>query len=213
MGVIYILSNPAFKEFVKIGYADDLEKRLKQLNRSASVPFSFRAYAVYETDKRLTDKEVHKIIDTLNPNLRTIDNFDGKKRTKEFFAMSKEDAYSLLESIAKISGTTDRLKKVKPEGHEIADEELAEEIKNEQRLSAFKFSLCDIKAGEKIHFVNDENIIAIVVDDKKVEYDGETHSLSTLARKLLGVSYPVAGPCFFTYNGKLLKDLRHELND
>lgn len=26
-GVIYILTNPSFKEYMKIGYADDVEKR------------------------------------------------------------------------------------------------------------------------------------------------------------------------------------------
>ena len=30
-GVIYILTNPSFPEYVKIGYADDIKKRLKQL--------------------------------------------------------------------------------------------------------------------------------------------------------------------------------------
>lgn len=29
-GVIYILTNPSFREYVKIGYADDLEKRIYQ---------------------------------------------------------------------------------------------------------------------------------------------------------------------------------------
>ena len=33
-GVIYILTNPSFPDYVKIGYADDIDKRLKQLNRS-----------------------------------------------------------------------------------------------------------------------------------------------------------------------------------
>ena len=33
-GVIYILTNPSFPDYVKIGYADDIEKRLQQLNRS-----------------------------------------------------------------------------------------------------------------------------------------------------------------------------------
>lgn len=28
-GVIYILTNPSFPEYVKIGYADDMNKRLK----------------------------------------------------------------------------------------------------------------------------------------------------------------------------------------
>ena len=124
-GCIYILTNPSFPEYVKIGYASNLEKRLKQLNRSETIPYAFRAYDIYEVEKSLTDKELHKLIDKLNPDLRTIDNFDGKERIKEFFAMSAEDAYGLLECIAKISGTTARLKKVKPEGHEIEDEKTA----------------------------------------------------------------------------------------
>lgn len=32
-GVIYILTNPSFPQYVKIGYADNVESRLKQLNR------------------------------------------------------------------------------------------------------------------------------------------------------------------------------------
>lgn len=33
-GVIYILTNPSFPDYVKIGYAYDVNKRLKELNRS-----------------------------------------------------------------------------------------------------------------------------------------------------------------------------------
>lgn len=62
---------------MKIGYADDLETRLKQLNRAETIPFAFRAYATYQVDKRLTDKTLHELIDSLNPELRAIDNFDG----------------------------------------------------------------------------------------------------------------------------------------
>ena len=54
-GVIYILINPSFKEYVKTGYANDIEKRLKQLNRSETIPFAFRVYATYKVTSRLTD--------------------------------------------------------------------------------------------------------------------------------------------------------------
>jgi hypothetical protein len=50
-GVIYILTNPSFPEYVKIGYADDVNKRLAQLNRSECTPFAFRVYATYEVDQ------------------------------------------------------------------------------------------------------------------------------------------------------------------
>ena len=36
-GVIYILTNPSFPEYVKIGYAAKLEERLRQLNRNEAI--------------------------------------------------------------------------------------------------------------------------------------------------------------------------------
>ena len=52
-GVIYILTNPSFPDYVKIGYADDIDQRLKELNRSECIPFAFRVYATYEVPSRL----------------------------------------------------------------------------------------------------------------------------------------------------------------
>lgn len=77
-GVIYILTNPSFPDYVKIGYADDIDKRLKQLNRSECIPFAFRVYATYEVNSRLSDLKLHTIIDKLNPDLRSIDDFNGQ---------------------------------------------------------------------------------------------------------------------------------------
>ena len=120
-GVIYILTNPSFPEYVKIGYADDIKKRLKQLNRSECIPFAFRVYATYEVADRLSDLQIHNIIDSLNPNLRSIETFEGKPRVREFYAMSKEDAYKLLEGIAKINGLTKNLKLYEPTKSEEED--------------------------------------------------------------------------------------------
>lgn len=83
-GYIYILTNPAFPQYVKIGYADDVGKRLQQLNRNEGLPFAFRCYATYEVNTRLTDMKIHGVIDRLNPELRTIDNINGKKRSGNF---------------------------------------------------------------------------------------------------------------------------------
>lgn len=207
-GVIYILTNPSFPEYVKIGFATDIEKRLKQLNRSETIPYAFRVHAVYETTNSLTDKELHKLIDTLNPDLRAVETFDGKKRVKEFYAMSKDEAYALLRSIAKISGTEKHLKLMKPEGHEIQDEKKAEEVKNEARRGPLRFSEINIPIGAKLSFSRDKKITVTVVDDRKVEYNGVTTTLSAVAKQLLGTSYDVQGPHFFTYNGELLTNIR-----
>ncbi|MCD7919338.1 MAG: GIY-YIG nuclease family protein [Clostridiales bacterium] len=211
-GVIYILTNPSFPDYIKIGYVSNLEKRLEQLNRSECIPFAFRVYAVYQVTKPLQDKELHSIIDSLNPDLRAIDTFDGKTRTKEFYAMSAEDAYSLLESIAKLSGTQDRLQRMTPEGHEILDEEVAAEIQEEakERRSPFSFTKCGIPVGAEIELLNHPEFIATVKDDRHIEYHGLTYSLTGLAMKLLEVDHALQGPVYWTYQGKVLRDIRIE---
>lgn len=210
-GYIYILTNPSFKEYVKIGYAHDVEKRIQQLNRSETIPFAFRAYAKYEVDSELTDKELHNLIDKLNPDLRTIENFDGKKRVKEFFEMSKEDAYTILESIAKISGTTSRLTLCTPTGKQLEEEQRAEEARENARRGAFRFSMCGIKPGEKVVFIDDSSIQPVVIDDRRIEWDKQTTSLSALAQQLKGYDHPAQGTLYFTYNGVKLDDLRRKM--
>lgn len=209
-GVIYILTNPSFKDYVKIGYADDIEKRLAQLNRSECVPFAFRVYATYEVDSRLSDLQVHRIIDRLNPDLRSIEEFEGKKRVREFYAMSPEDAYSLFEAIAEINGLTHRLKRIAPTQSEIKQERAAEEIReaSAERAANFKFSMCGINPGDVIEYYNDPAITCTVVDDRRVEYNGEVMSLTGLARLLTG-QQKIAGPRFFKYKGEWLNDIRH----
>ncbi|WP_455611545.1 GIY-YIG nuclease family protein [Cloacibacillus porcorum] len=207
-GVIYILTNPSFPDYVKIGYAHNIERRLRQLNRSETIPFAFRVYAVYRVESELTDKELHKLIDKLNPDLRTIENFDGRERVKEFYAMSAEDAYGLLECITKISGTEERLQRLTPEGHEILDEQIANEVREVARRGPFRFSECNIPVGSEIAFIEDESIKAVVVDDRRIEFDGETTSVSALAQKLKGFEHPVQGMLWFTYQGEKLTDIR-----
>ena len=113
-GVIYILTNPSFPEYIKIGYADDVELRVKQLNNSEAVPFSFHIYATFDVTERLTDIKLHKFIDTINPELRSI-------RVREFYHMSPEEMYSAFESMTEINGTTDRLHLWKETAKEIED--------------------------------------------------------------------------------------------
>lgn len=210
-GVIYILTNPSFPEYVKIGYAKDLEKRMNQLNRSETIPFAFRAYVVYEVGSNLTDLVLHDLIDKLNPDLRSIENFDGKERKREFYAMSPEDAFSLLECIAKISGTEDRLKKMTPEEHEILDEETAMEVSKEAKRGRFKFGKYGIPVGAVIKYINDPSVEATVVDDSHISYKGVTTSTSALAKELLESEYSVQGTAYFTYEDEKLTDRRDRM--
>ena len=196
-GVIYILTNPSFPEYVKIGYANDINRRLQQLNRSECIPFAFRVYATYEVSSRLSDLKIHSIIDKLNPNLRSVESFNGKQRVREFYAMSPEDAYSILEAIAEIHGCTDKLHLATVSAEDKAAEETA--------------SKCQIPVGELIEYCENPDITAEVVDDRNVSYNGEVMSLTALAKLLSGKKYSIAGPKFFKYKGEWLNDIRHRL--
>ena len=213
-GFIYILTNPSFKEYVKIGYADNVEARLKQLNNSECIPFAFRVYATYEVEERLTYKKLHSLIDQLNPNLRSIDNVGGKVRVREFYAMSPEQAYSILETIAILGGHRERLKLWAPSAKEQKDEDLAQEIEEEhiERQSPFTFSKCHIPVGATITYFNrgkaNSGVECVVVDDKAVEYQGKKYSLSALATELSGSKHGVAGPRYFKYKGEWLNTIR-----
>lgn len=207
-GFIYILTNPSFPEYVKIGYADDVNQRLKQLNRSECIPFAFRIYATYEVNSRLSDKKIHEIIDRLNPDLRAIESFEGKKRIREFYAMSPEDAYGLLKSIAEINGMEHKLKLITPNKEEKKAECLAEEIAEEhiQKNKNFSFSTCQIPVGSEIVYSHDNNIKCYVVDDRRVQYNGQIMYLSGLAKYLLNTNKAINGILHFQYNDKPLTE-------
>lgn len=216
-GVIYILTNPSFPQYVKIGYADDIKSRLAQLNRSECTPFAFRVYATYEVDTRLTDLKLHSIIDKLNPNLRAIDNIDGKKRIREFYAITAEDAYLLFEAMAEIHGTSDKLKLYAATEKQKEEEDIAADVQMEAnaRMAPFNFSMVNIPVGAMLEYSNrgNENSgkTCVVVDDKSVEYEGKIWSLSALATELTNSKWSVAGPRYFKYNGEWLNDIRRRL--
>lgn len=209
-GCIYILTNSAMPNFVKIGYADDVNDRVRALNSNAGIPMPFEIYATYEVGARLEDKMIHTLIDTLNPNLRSTSNVNGKSRIREFFRMSPEDAYTIFDCIAKLNGAPKRLKKFK-NSQNSAKKQIAKTLSNDKRSSPFSFEKCKIPAGAKITFCFDQTIAARVVDDRHIEYDGKITSLTALAKTLLGKTNGIAGPLYFKYKGKILNDLRHEL--
>ena len=171
-GVIYILTNPSFPDYVKIGYADDVDRRLKELNRSECIPFAFRLYAYYEVSARLSDLKIHEMIDKLNPNLRSIEEFDGKTRKREFYAMSAEEAYSILETIATINNLKDNLHLVVPTKEQEDDEKIANEIKE---LALNRHHLRDIEfyssLTNKIYYTrtNDKGTLSVFEKDTNIE--------------------------------------------
>lgn len=108
-GYIYIMTNPSFKEYVKIGWAANVEQRKKELDGSTAVPFSFKIYAtlsVKDIGTVRSDIYVHNLIGMLRPDLRSVEKNESGKivRQREFFQMEAEEAYELLAQIAGLTG-------------------------------------------------------------------------------------------------------------
>lgn len=206
-GYIYVMTNPCLHDMVKIGYASDVEARRKQLSTTA-LPFEYEIYATYETSGQLEDKKLHELIDTLNPKLRLAKN-------REFFAMSAEKAYQLLEAIAIISGSADKLKRVVPMQGEGTVSSTRKQPhcqgSSGRKRPAINFKKCGIPVGVELVFIDDNSVRVAVVDAEKnkVKYNGETTSLSPLAEKLRNVS-AIQGASVFTYNGKKITDIAEE---
>lgn len=192
-GYIYIFTNPALQDMVKIGFASDVERRRKELSTTA-LPYDYEVYATYETNGNLEDKKLHKLIDNLNPDLRV-------SKSREFFIMKPEEAYELLEAIAIISGTTDKLKLMVQAG-EVSSQTV--------RRPPINFTKCGIPIGSILVSTDDPSQSVTVVAERKVEYKNELTSLSAVAQQIKGTKYPAQGPMYFTYNGKLVVDIYNE---
>ena len=64
--------------------------------------------------------------------------------------------------------------------------------------------------GEIISFVSDSSITATIVDDKHIRMGDTVTSLSGAAKRILGKK-ALQGPLYWTYNGKVLNDIRIEV--
>ena len=191
-GYIYIMTNPCLQNMVKIGYATDVEERRKQLSTTA-LPYEYEVYATYETSGKLEDKKLHNLIDNLNPELRVSKN-------REFFVMSASEAYELLEAIAIISGSQDKLRK--------SNYVVIPNVQKAKR-PAINFAKCGIPVGAELVYIEDSSVKVIVESDRKVAFNNEITSLSAVVCKIKGVK-AIAGPSYFTYNGRLITDIAEQ---
>lgn len=211
-GYIYILTNPSFPEYVKIGYATDVEARVKDLNNSSAIPFGFRIYAKYKTQTDLSDKEAHRIIDTLNGELRSTEIIDGKLRKREFFKLTAEEAYTFFEAMAAIHGCSDALIKYNPTAAEQEEEKEADKIR--KKKAPFSFAKAKIAIGSILECPDIEvDGIVTVYDERRIQYKGEVMYMTDFAHKMLDKKFTAAGTEYFTYNGEWLNDRRRRMEE
>lgn len=208
-GYVYILTNSSFREdWVKIGKSSrPVNIRSKELDNTA-VPLPFEIFATLKTVKyNEVEKLVHKTIDRLT-DLRI-------RQNREFFNVAPQMALEIFRDIALAVDDAEIIlykdnKPITPK------QEKSEPISCKlHKRPRFKFSMVGIKIGEFVKF-NPTGVMVKVASDDSVEYENRIYKLSPFVGTFLPEdkrtpSNAYQGSKFFSYHGKILDDLRTEM--
>ena len=196
-GIVYVLTNPAFPNLVKIGITtrDEVQVRMAELY-TTGVPLPFKCVYAGKVDN---PKKVEVALHHAFSNTRV-------NPSREFFDIDESQAIAVLKLISNEEITpiiSDELDKV----DEISKK--AGKKYSRSKRPQLNFKEMGIPIGETLTTV-DGVITCKIAEEKKVEYEGEIMSLTRASRKLKDLDYDIQpGPRWF-YNGKSLKDIYDE---
>ena len=201
MKIVYILINQSMPDLIKVGITEDLERRMKELDKTG-IPLPFECFYAVEIDESLAPKIEKKIHE----------GFDDKRvrQNREFFSATPEQAKSILE-IAEIMGGKD----VTPKEDIVETPQDRQALENaKKQRSRFNFQMIDLQPGTILKFRKDETITCEVHDDTKIKFRDKITSLSNAAEiilKEMGYDWSAyQGPRWWMYEGKNLRDIRRE---
>ncbi len=194
MATVYILTNQSMPGLIKIGITErKVEERMRDLYSSSAVPLPFECYFALEVkDAKLVEKKIHHGFDDYRIN-----------ENREFFEIDPDKAKSILSLVdgVEVTPKTDVVDNA-------TDQQALDKQRNKQR---FNFASVGISPGEILEFKKDKTITAKVLNDDKIEFEGNPMSLSPAALIVIhrmGYEWTkIAGPQFWCYKGKTLYEL------
>lgn len=196
--IIYVLTNEAMPGIVKVGLTtDSVEGRITQLSSFTGVPLPFECYFAAEVkDCAKLEKTLHQLFSESRINPK-----------REFFKIDPEKVVLAI--------SIGEFKEITPGVADIDKEEQVALEKAKARAPRLRLDALGIKPGDVLTLSRDENLTATVVADGKVDFKGETLSLSAAALKALhslGYRTPAAsGPGYWMFDGQLLAERRRNI--
>lgn len=206
-GKIYILTNDAMPDYIKIGFtaADDVETRMKQLD-TTGLPLPFRLHACIEVENA---QQLEKLAHDVFASQRARVN-------REFFLLEPETAVRYLKAVS-LNDNSARWIAANQQMIDETGQYLREAQVVKPKQANFTFTAADVPIGAVVHFVRDSSIAAKVVSETEVEFEGTAIKLSPLTRLIferqgsVNASGAYAGPDYFTYEDEILSDRRRRL--
>ena len=161
------------------------------------------------TDTKTIRKEITEFFNNLLDKNGSIEipTISGEKLkiTKKETADKARDNYKYVDGKPVVSSSKEEDKKINAAN---------EEKKHKKPKPAFKFHMVGLNVGDIIVF-DALSLSVNVASDDKIEYDGRLWSLSAftaefLPKEMQNTSGSYQGPKYFSYNGKVLSELRKE---
>lgn len=204
-GVVYVLTNPRMPGLVKIGMTNrsNIKKRMKELY-GTGVPVPFKCEYACLTDANRCKELEHALHIAFHPY--------RINSSREFFEIEPYQAISIL--------------KYQNQGGEDLTEEFIKDInsgltpsdktaiENEQKKQSkrppLNYKKMQIPVGGVLVYDKDHSITCTVASDRKVLFEGELTSLSTITQKLQNKKYTPQPTPYWSYEGKPLSDIYDE---
>ena len=203
MPIVYILTNESMPDTIKIGFTDNLSRRLRELDNT-STPLPFECfYALEVEDARGIEDLLHEA-------------FDDKRvrQNREFFNCPPEQAKSALKIAEKMGGRDVTPKEVVVETEQ--DRQALDNAKKKKGRVDY-FGILGINIGETLTFSKDQNLTCVVKENGQVLFREELTTLSGSALTIvseMGYNWQqVRGAGYWCYKGTTLLDLYQQSQD
>lgn len=189
---VYILTNPAMPDWVKVGKSNNVLRRINDLNCTA-VPLPFECFACLKVP---ADNVMN-----VERGLQTFLGYSFQKE-KEFFRTSPDRVLQYFDTARLLIPTCEIIK-----GADLEDESQSET----EKAAATTFALLDLPVGSKLVYTKDSAVVCEVADKSNhVIYEGQKYTISGLAVKFCG--YNVNGYTRFMFEDETLWKRRQRLH-
>ena len=124
---IYILSNYSMPEYIKVGYSEDIEQEVCELNKSSAIATNFVVCVIYETPNTFSEEDIKTLKEAFESPLEMVippEDYNEDEATKKengFYKYTPAQGFAALRYMAKCTGTEDKLHLLKSVRDEIEE--------------------------------------------------------------------------------------------
>ena len=200
-GIVYLLTNPVMPGLVKIGMTtrEDMDARIKELySTGVPVPFECQfACRVKKADCAKIEKALHTAFSPQRINAN-----------REFFRIQVEQAKAILELFHHEDVTEEVTGEIE---NDLTDNDKAATQNAKVRRPSLNFYEMGMQKGDVLLWTEEPSISVVINSERKVIYEGEEVSISSLSAKLKGYNTKHRAPGkYWTYKGRSLDDIYDE---